>query len=217
MTKVATTIFDHANPKKFWSIFNLEEFASTCKKSRYFTNLFWGYGWLNLCRNTADTINLRYRTNLVKINHQICQWIHKTALGPYLVHFPNFGGNFFFQKIWLSRTTAYLVLTPCQNLEKTDDTIPGKCPDRWKYGGKERSYFIAPFPLPRGVQKLFSTDFDHKFYAEHFFQMNFGATFSFAQNTNFVFTVIFEIEIWQRFGNLSATLSNTQNLLQPNY
>ena len=26
---------------------------------------------------------------------------------------------------------------PCQNLEKTNDTIPRKCPDRWKDGRME--------------------------------------------------------------------------------
>ena len=33
--------------KNFWSTFNLCEFVSTCKISRYFTDLFWRYGWLN--------------------------------------------------------------------------------------------------------------------------------------------------------------------------
>ena len=33
--------------KIFWSTFNLCEFVSTCKISRYFTDLFWRYGWLN--------------------------------------------------------------------------------------------------------------------------------------------------------------------------
>ena len=30
----------------FWPTFNLCEFASTCKKSGYFIDLFWRYGWL---------------------------------------------------------------------------------------------------------------------------------------------------------------------------
>ena len=33
-------------PKKFWSTFNLCEFVSTSKKSGYFIDLFWSYGWL---------------------------------------------------------------------------------------------------------------------------------------------------------------------------
>ena len=36
----------HANPKFFWSTFNSYEFASTYKKSGYFIDLFWRYGWL---------------------------------------------------------------------------------------------------------------------------------------------------------------------------
>ena len=28
--------------------------------------------------------------------------------------------------------TSYEFLAPCQNLDKTYDTIPRKCPDRWK-------------------------------------------------------------------------------------
>ena len=31
--------------KFFWSTFNLREFVSTCKKSGYFIDLFWRYGW----------------------------------------------------------------------------------------------------------------------------------------------------------------------------
>ena len=34
------------HPITFLPTFNLFEFASTCKKSGYFTDLFWGYGWL---------------------------------------------------------------------------------------------------------------------------------------------------------------------------
>ena len=37
---------DHSHPKKIWSTFNLSEFVSTCKKSGYFIDLFWRYGWL---------------------------------------------------------------------------------------------------------------------------------------------------------------------------
>ena len=32
--------------KIFWSTFNLCEFVSSCKKSGYFIDLFWRYGWL---------------------------------------------------------------------------------------------------------------------------------------------------------------------------
>ena len=48
------------------------------------------------------------------------------------MHFPNFGGKkiFFLENPALSHTTTYGFLAPCQNLEKTDDTIPRKHPDR---------------------------------------------------------------------------------------
>ena len=44
----------------------------------------------------------------------------------------------------LSRTTSYGLLALSQNLEKTNDTIPRKRPDR--------PYFIGPFRLPPGIQ-----------------------------------------------------------------
>ena len=37
----------------------------------------------------------------------------------------------------LSHTTSYGFLAPCQNLEKVNDTIQRKCPDRWKDGRTE--------------------------------------------------------------------------------
>ena len=56
----------------------------------------------------------------------------------------------------MSRTTSDGFLAPCQNLAKTNDTIP-KRPDRRKDGRKEertdRPYFVGPFRLPTGVQK----------------------------------------------------------------
>ena len=45
-TKLAKLIFDHALPKTCQSTFNFCEFVSTCKKSGYFIDLFWRYGWL---------------------------------------------------------------------------------------------------------------------------------------------------------------------------
>ena len=54
-----------------------------------------------------------------------------------MVHFPNFWGRKnLFQKIRLSHTISYGFLAPCQYLEKTNDTIPRKCPDRRKGGRK---------------------------------------------------------------------------------
>ena len=56
-TRLATPIFDHAHPKKFWWTFNLSESVSTCKKSGYFTDLIWRYDWLkNLAIWLAENI-----------------------------------------------------------------------------------------------------------------------------------------------------------------
>ena len=92
----------------FWSTFNLCEFVSTCKKSGYFIDLFWRYGWLknpaiwlaeNILAhisgtkilNTANNINFHYRTNSEKINDKMFQYIPKSqCFGPFLVHLPNF-------------------------------------------------------------------------------------------------------------------------------
>ena len=53
--------------------------------------------------------------------------------GPFLVYFPNFGGkSLFLRNPALSRTTSYGFLEPSQNLEKTNDTIPRKCPNRYR-------------------------------------------------------------------------------------
>ena len=72
----------------------------------------------------------------------------------------------------LSRTTSYGFLAPCQNLENVNDTIQSKCPDRQKDGQKDgqkdrqkerrtdRPYFIGPFRLPPGVQKVLLTKFE---------------------------------------------------------
>ena len=53
--------------------------------------------------------------------------------------FPIFGAKKFFPKNpALSRTTSHGILAPCQNLEKVNDTIPRKCPDKWKDGRTDR-------------------------------------------------------------------------------
>ena len=46
MTRLIMPIFDHVQQKHFWSTFNLCELVSACKKSGYFIDLFWRYGWL---------------------------------------------------------------------------------------------------------------------------------------------------------------------------
>ena len=52
--------------------------------------------------------------------------------------FPILGKKYFFlENLALSRTTLYGFLVPCQDLGKTNDTIPRKCLDRWKDGRTE--------------------------------------------------------------------------------
>ena len=58
----------------------------------------------------------------------------------------------------LSRTTSYGFLAPCQNLEKTNDTIPRKRPDRmtegWKDGWKDgQTLFHRTLPATAGCPK----------------------------------------------------------------
>ena len=61
----------------------------------------------------------------------------------------------------MSRITSHGILAPCENLEKVNDTIPKKHPDRWKDGRTEGQmdgrmdglYFIGPFQPPLWVQK----------------------------------------------------------------
>ena len=48
--------------------------------------------------------------------------------------FPILEAKKFSQKIWLSRTTSHGILAPRQNLEKINDTILTKRPDRRKDG-----------------------------------------------------------------------------------
>ena len=63
----------------------------------------------------------------------------------FLAHFPNFWGKFFFflENPPLSHTISYGFLASCQNLEKTNDTIPRKRPDRRK-GGQALFYRTLP-------------------------------------------------------------------------
>ena len=60
--------------------------------------------------------------------------------------------NFFLENPTLSRTNSYGFLAPCQNLEKTKDTISRKRLDRRKDGRTDRPYFIGPFWVPPEVQ-----------------------------------------------------------------
>ena len=77
--------------------------------------------------------------------------LKKTRFWPI---FPIFGAKKnFLKNLALSRTTSYGFLASCQNLEKTNDTIPRKHPDRRNDGRTDSPYFIGPFRLPPGVQK----------------------------------------------------------------
>ena len=68
--------------------------------------------------------------------------------------FPNFGAkNFLPKNLALSHTTSYGFLAACQNSEKTNDTIPRKCPHRRMNGRMDRPHFIGPFRLPPGSKK----------------------------------------------------------------
>ena len=60
--------------------------------------------------------NFQYRTNSVKTDDKILQYIYWPIFGP----FPQFLGQktFFLENLALSRTPLYGFLAPCQNLEK---------------------------------------------------------------------------------------------------
>ena len=58
-----------------------------------------------------------------------------TIFGP---SFQILGQNFFFWKIWLSHTTSHGFQAPCQNLEKTNNTVPTKHLDRRMDSGTKR-------------------------------------------------------------------------------
>ena len=62
---------------------------------------------------------------------KLCFW---SIFGPFS---PFLGQKLFSWKIWLSSTTSYGFLAPCQNLEKLNGTIQRKCPDRWMEGQTE--------------------------------------------------------------------------------
>ena len=73
------------------------------------------------------------------MNDKIFQYIQKTLfLAHFWPIFPIFWAkNFFLENPALSRKTSYGFLASCQNLEKTNDTIPRKRPDRRKDGRKD--------------------------------------------------------------------------------
>ena len=67
--QLAKPISGHANPKIFWSTFNLCEFVSTCKKSGYFIDLFWRYSWLkNAAIWLAENILTHFSRTRISLN-----------------------------------------------------------------------------------------------------------------------------------------------------
>ena len=89
----------------------------------------------DLSRNTANIINSHYRTNSVKINDTIFQYIQKTAFGTFSQFWG--GEKISLENPALSHPTSYGYLASCQNLEKTNDTITRKCLGRRKDGRME--------------------------------------------------------------------------------
>ena len=87
----------------------------------------------DLCRNIGNNINFHYRTNSLKLNDQIfkkpCSW----SVFPILK-----GKKFLKENPPLSCRTSHRFLAPCQNLEKTDDTILRKHLDRERDGKVDR-------------------------------------------------------------------------------
>ena len=74
---------------------------------------------------------------------------------PFLGPFSHLlGQKIFPENPILPRTTSYGFLAPRQNLEKINDTIPRKCPDRRKDGQKDRqTLFHRIFPATAGGPK----------------------------------------------------------------
>ena len=93
----------------------------------------------HLHRKTANNIYFHYTANSVKTKDQFFQSIQKTLfLAQFWSILQILGAKKKRSgKSALSYTTSYGFLAPCQNLEKTKDTIPRKCLDRPKDGRME--------------------------------------------------------------------------------
>ena len=122
-------IFYNAHLKLFWPIFNICEFVSTCKKSGYFTDLFWRYGWLKKSCNQIGREQFGpYLRNQSFPKYGICAGTQEIIIFHYInnIHYISKYGakkNFFPENLALSCTTSYRFLAPCQNLEKNTDFI----------------------------------------------------------------------------------------------
>ena len=88
-------ISDQAHQKITEITFYFLEFAPPSKKSVHSINSFLRYSQFSqiwdLSRNIANNIHFPYRTNSVKINDKIFQYIKKKNM--FLAHFPNFWGT----------------------------------------------------------------------------------------------------------------------------
>ena len=85
--------------------------------------------------------------------------IFKFKKSSFWLIFPIFGAKKFSGKLALSSTTSSKFVARCQNLEKTNDTIPRKCPDRqkdrWKNGQKNRWILLyKTIPATPGESKI---------------------------------------------------------------
>ena len=70
--------------------------------------------------------------------------------------FPILGAKVFLENPALSCTTSYGFLAPCQNLEKVNDTIQRKCPDRRKNRWKDRQKATTGGPKRNNASKNLS-------------------------------------------------------------
>ena len=114
----------------------------------------------DLCRNTANNINFHYRTTSVKCNDQINS--KSPVFDPFLVHFSNFLGIFFFFFFLCGKSGSVMhsfisISSTMPKFRKT--TIPRKHLDRQTDGRinrtADRPYFIGPLQLPMAVKKLY--------------------------------------------------------------
>ena len=135
MTRLGMLILNHVHSKIFSPSFSLCEIVSTYKKSGYFNDLLWRYGWLknsaiSLAKNILANINginiflnmglveehsnwhtqqIHYRINSVKIKDQIFQWIQKALfLAHFWSIFPISGAKKNFQKIRVCHTQLHI-------------------------------------------------------------------------------------------------------------
>ena len=109
-----------------------------------------------MCRNTANNICFHYKTNSVKTNDQIFQYIQKTLfLAHFQSIFPNFGTQKFFQKIRLCQAQLHMGFWHHAQIQKKmmiqfQENTWTKV---WKDRRTVRSCFIGPFRLMPRVQK----------------------------------------------------------------